>query len=221
MNTPLGRPTSSSPTTPDSTTTRLEAFSDGVLAIAITLLVLEVKVPSAGHGKLLAALRDQWPSYAAYALSFVVIGIMWVNHHGIFERIAHVDRPLLLLNLALLMGIAFLPFPTALFADYLREGGANSHVAAAVYGAAMVIIAAGFAMMLGYLARKPELLVNCHPAGARAAMRNSWAGCAVYSASIGLAFVSAVASLVLWAVMALYFTISTGWRNILEESDRP
>jgi len=201
--------------TPDSTATRVELFSDAVLAIAITLLIIEVKVPHVEEGDLARALADQWPSYVAYALSFVIIGIMWVNHHGIFERVAHVDRPLLLLNLGLLMGIAFLPFPTALFADYLREGGANSHIAAAVYGATMAYTAAGFAALLGYLGRRPELLVaDAQPALVRAAMVRAWAGVAVYLASIGLAFVSAPACLVLYILLAAYFTVVAGSRRI-------
>src|SRR6476661_4654831 len=97
---------------PSSTTTRLEAFSDGV--IAITLMILEVKIPHVRAGNLASALGDQWPSYVAYVLTFVVIGIMWMNHHRVFELIARVDRGLLFVNLFMLMGIAFLPFPTAL-----------------------------------------------------------------------------------------------------------
>jgi uncharacterized membrane protein len=93
---------------------RVEAFSDGVLAIAITLLVLELRVPEAeelSHG-LAEYLSGQWSSYAAYLLSFVIIGIMWVNHHAVFARVVRVDRPPLLLNLHLLLWIAVLPFPT-------------------------------------------------------------------------------------------------------------
>ena len=144
---------------PSSTTRRLEAFSDGVIAIAITLLVLEISVPDATPGKLLDALGDQWPSYAAFVLSFVVIGIMWVSHHSMFERIANVDRRLLFLNLLLLLGIAFLPFPTALLAAYLKQGGENSHLAAAVYSATMAVIGVFFLLMWHHLYLKPELLV--------------------------------------------------------------
>src|SRR5215470_9469621 len=92
---------------------RLEAFSDGVLSIAATLLVLELHVPESGDN-LGAALLAQWPSYAAYVVSFITIGIIWVNHHQLFALVRRVDRTLLFLNLALLMVVSVLPFPTAI-----------------------------------------------------------------------------------------------------------
>src|SRR4029450_3918241 len=94
--------------------TRLEAFSDGVFAIAITLLIIEVRVPHSKAGDLARDLANQWPSYAAYVVSFAIIGIIWVNHHDIFERITTVDRPLLFLNLLLRLPVAVLPLPPAL-----------------------------------------------------------------------------------------------------------
>ncbi|MGZ4757952.1 MAG: TMEM175 family protein, partial [Acidimicrobiales bacterium] len=141
------------------TSSRLEAFSDGVLAIAITLLILQVGVPDADPGGLGSALAHQWPSYAAYALTFLVIGIMWVNHHELFDGIAVVTRTLMFLNLFLLLAIAFLPFPTALMAQYLREGE-NSHIATAVYGGTMALIGLGFVGLWFYLSRHPDLRVE-------------------------------------------------------------
>ena len=108
------------------TTDRLEVFSDGVIAIAITLLVLDIKVPDSHQGQLVHDLGQQWPTFAAYVLSFAVIGIMWVSHHSMFERIREIDRGLLFSNLLLLLGIAFLPFPTSLLAQYARGGGSKS-----------------------------------------------------------------------------------------------
>src|SRR5262245_23042404 len=104
---------------PASTTTRLEAFSDGVFAIAITLLVLDVKVPR-GEADLAAALLTQWPSYVGYTGSFVIIGIWWAGHHELLGTIARSDHPLRLLNTLHLMCIAFLPFGTAVLAEYLN-----------------------------------------------------------------------------------------------------
>ena len=109
---------------------RTVALSDGVFAIAITLLIIEVRVPDSEAGELARDLANQWPTYAAYVVSFAIIGIIWVNHHDIFERIATVDRSLLFLNLGLLLTVAFLPFPTALLGDYIRQGD-NAHIAAA------------------------------------------------------------------------------------------
>jgi uncharacterized membrane protein len=125
-------------------TNRLEAFSDGVFAIAITLLVIEIEVPHTESDGLAGALAGQWPSYVAYAVSFAVIGIMWVNHHGLIELVAGVDRPLLFLNLLLLMFVAFMPFSTALLAEHLQSRSADAHLAAAVYSANGVANAIGF-----------------------------------------------------------------------------
>ncbi len=139
-------------------TTRLEGFSDGVLAIAITLLILDVHVPDqAAGGGLGRALAHNWPSYATYAISFVIIGIIWVNHHALFDQVARTTRTLLFLNLFLLMSVSFLPFPTALLSRYIR-GGPNAHVAAAVYGADMTAIGLMFMAVLAYLVRTPEIL---------------------------------------------------------------
>src|SRR5277367_1636571 len=106
-------------------THRLEAFSDGVFSIAITLLVLEIKLPENppihSSGQLWLALAQLWTHYLGYVLSFFVIGVMWANHHALFEYIRRADRAVLLANLLLLMGVGFLPFPTAVLADHLND----------------------------------------------------------------------------------------------------
>src|SRR6202140_1196117 len=99
-------------------TGRVEAFSDGVFAIAITLLILAVGIDKAPPGNLGTYLVNLWPAYLAYAVSFVTIGIMWVNHHLLFQHFARFDRPMLLLNILLLMLIAFVPFPTRVAAEF-------------------------------------------------------------------------------------------------------
>jgi uncharacterized membrane protein len=102
----------------DVDTSRLETFADGVMAIAITLLILEIDVPHVGPGEsLAAALADQWPSYAGYVVSFLTIGIMWVNHHHMFKLIQRANHTFLVLNVIFLMVIAAVPRPTALVAD--------------------------------------------------------------------------------------------------------
>src|SRR5579883_2275203 len=116
------------------TTGRLEAFSDGVFAVAITLLIFNVQVPHVEDAAVGRALLAQWPAYASYVVSFLTIGIIWVNHHGLFTRVQRIDRVLLFLNLALLMVVAFLPFPTALLGEYIL-GQQASRIAALVYGA--------------------------------------------------------------------------------------
>jgi len=104
-------------------TGRLEAFSDGVFAVAATLLVLNVTVPIVGeHGSLARTLGHQWQVYVAYANSFITIGIIWINHHAMISRLRSADHPILILNLLLLMWVALLPFATSLMTDYLRLG---------------------------------------------------------------------------------------------------
>jgi uncharacterized membrane protein len=189
-----------------STTQRLEAFSDGVIAISITLLVLQIDVPIAGPGRLIDRLVDLWPSYLAFILSFAVIGIMWVSHHSMFERICTVDRLLLFLNLLLLMGIAFLPFPTALLARFIQQGGENAQFAAAMYSTTMMLIGVFFVLMWYHMYRRPHLLVaGIGAERAHAAMIRSLVGPIVYGLSIGLAFISPEACFVVYFLIALYF----------------
>src|SRR6266496_5950399 len=114
-----------------SETSRIEAFSDGVFAIAITLLILDVHVPPASQANLGRALARQWPTYAAYLISFAFIGIMWVNHHRLFNHIRRSDNGLMFQNLLLLLGVTFVPFPTALLAAHF--GATDKTVAAVVF----------------------------------------------------------------------------------------
>ncbi len=189
---------------------RVEAFSDGVLAIAITLLILEIRVPEpeALNGAGLAHyLGQQWSSYAAYLLSFAVIGIMWVNHHAIFQAVARVDRTLLLLNLHLLLWIAFLPFPTALVARYFRRGY-DAGVAMAVYSGVMFVIGLSFQLLWRWITRDDRLLhghIDQPQAHARATRFGL--GLGVYLAAVGLSFLSAFATLILHFLMAGYYVV--------------
>ena len=140
-------------------TARVEAFSDGVFAIAITLLILEIKVPrEAGHDlwKLLLA---QWPSYFAFVTSFATIGIMWINHHRMFNLIARINPMLMIRNGVLLLGVTFVPYPTAVVAAYLGHDGAKA--AACFLAITYILIAFAFNFLWGYAAseqRKPRLL---------------------------------------------------------------
>ena len=122
---------------------RLEAFSDGVFAIAITLLVLDLHVPKPGSGELGHELLAQWPSYAAYVITFLTIGIIWINHHAAFSRLRSVDHSILIWNLLLLLTVGILPFTTSLMAAYLKEGS-GERLAAAIYGASFLLMGAVF-----------------------------------------------------------------------------
>ena len=127
------------------TKNRLEAFSDGVFAIAITLLVIEIRPPELEGGESLAhALWEQWPHYLGYVLSFLVLGVMWLNHHRILEPARRVDGVVLVLNLNLLLWAVLIPFPTAVVADFLRDGGADAETAVALYGGVILMAAIGF-----------------------------------------------------------------------------
>src|SRR5438270_13213286 len=120
--------------------TRLEAFSDGVIAVAITLLALDLHVPApSGAGTLAHRLGHQWPNYAAYVVSFLTIGIIWINHHAMLRRIVSIDHTILLLNLLLLLTIVVLPFSTALMAEYLKASHGQS-LAAGVWAASFLVM---------------------------------------------------------------------------------
>ena len=121
-------------------TGRLEAFSDGVFAIAITLLVLEISVPPDASDDLLGAFFDQWPSYLAYLVSFATIGVTWLRHTAITHYLHGVDTSVVRLNLLLLLFVSFLPFPTRLVAEHIREDAAE-RVAATLHQPAARLIA--------------------------------------------------------------------------------
>jgi uncharacterized membrane protein len=170
---------------------RLEAFSDGVFAIAITLLVLEIKVPpSGGDASLAHGLLELWPSYAGFVVSFITIGIIWVNHHAVLATIETVDRALLFRNLILLLTVSFIPFPTAVMADYLREGSGQD-VAVAFYAASF------FAMGVAFRQIWPDAARNW----------SSRIGPALYLAAAAVAFLNAYVSLAICAGLALYYAL--------------
>jgi uncharacterized membrane protein len=193
-------------TGPMNDTGRTETFSDGVLAIAITLLVLDLKVP-AKDGSLLHALASEWPQFAAYVTSFLIIGIIWVNHHALFALIRRVDRMLLFINLLLLLCVGAIPFTTSLLAAYLTAGGASARTAAVIYSAVMVAMSLGFATLFQYVARHPALLeAAVDPRSVRAStLRFSVIGTALYLATVIVALLSAPVCLALHLLIALYY----------------
>jgi uncharacterized membrane protein len=145
-------------------TSRLETFADGVFAIAATLLIIDVSVDATGP-ELGAALKHSWPQYAAYAVSFVMIGIWWVNHHAYMAVIDRVDRAFLFATIALLACIAFLPFPTRLVAEHFRDDGVRA--AAITYGLTMTAAAICFAFCWFYAASGRRLIAETADQGRR------------------------------------------------------
>lgn len=187
-------------------TSRAEAFSDGVFAIAATLLVLELKGPQVEPGGLLKALLERWPSYATYAVSFLIIGIIWVNHHAVMDRIRSVNRRLLFMNLVFLMVVAVIPFPTALLAEYLQEGH-DERLAAAVYSGTMALMGVSFGTMWAYAVLSNDLLLH-EGVDADRARRSLWifvVGNPLYVLAIAVSLISATLALAINALLALFY----------------
>ena len=187
-------------------TGRVEAFSDGVFAIAITLLILSVTIDHAPNGDLGSVLVHRWPAYLAYAVSFLTIGIMWVNHHMLFTLFERVDRPLLLLNIFLLMLIAFVPFPTSVVAEFARSD-ADRRNAALLYGITMVITAILFFSVWIYGSRH-LLHPDADPRMVSGITRSYLPGTPLYGGATLLAFANATASLIVFALIAVFYALS-------------
>ena len=187
----------------ESGTSRLEAFSDGVFAIAATLIVLEFTV-GADVKNLDHALLDLWPAYLAYVTSFVTIGIIWMNHHFCVEAVARADRTLMFLNVLLLLTIAFLPFPTRLVADYLNKPGEQAAVYA--YDATFVLMSILFNLWWRYASRGRRLVDERTPDAALRAIDRAFApGVPLYAAAFLIAIWSPLASVVFTLAIAAFY----------------
>jgi len=184
---------------------RVEAFSDGVFSIAITLLVLEIRVPNLGEGatpqKLIDALSAQWPSYIGYLVSFLTIGNAWINHHNLFRLVGRVSHGLLITNLLLLMAVGFLPFPTALLADTLGKSG--EQVGVVVYAGTFVFTAVMFNLL--WLSVKKVLRPEVPRSVIEAINRSYLLGPPISIAALVIAFVNpTLGILVIGGLMVLY-----------------
>lgn len=198
-----------------SNTARLEAFSDGVFAIAITLLILDIKVPplpdwaapaaSSGNHWLLDQLKEEWAAYVAYLMSFAVILVMWVNHHHIFTLVDRVDRPFLFWNGLLLMLVSIVPFPTSLLARYFMTPAAK--VAAAVYAGHGLLISLAFQGVWQYAIRGRRLLAPGTEAEVARLSAQYRFGPFMYLVAFALAFVSAGVSTGLCLLFAAFFSV--------------
>jgi uncharacterized membrane protein len=187
------------------TTNRLEAFSDGVFAIAATLLILNVVEPAGPLGQ---GLVHIWASYVAYAVSFVTIGVIWINHHGVMAQIAKVDRLFLLVNVIFLMLIAFIPFPTRLLAEHIMADGAQA--AALAYGITLTGTALMFNVMWQYAAHDKRLLrENASERAVRGITRSFLPGPFIYLVATVSAVVSPQLSAMLYAAIALFYVLES------------
>jgi uncharacterized membrane protein len=190
-------------------TSRLESFSDGVLAVAITLLVLDIGVPKVGpHETLAHALAHQWPHYAAYVTSFITIGIIWINHHAMIGRLRVADHTILSLNLLLLLSIAVLPFATALMAAYLTRS-TGQHLAAAVYSGSFLLMAFFFTVLQRHIMlRKADLLApELSEERRRQVLRRAVLGLGPYAIATAVAPVSAYVTLAICFAIAAYYAL--------------
>jgi uncharacterized membrane protein len=186
-------------------TARLETFADGVFAIAATLLILDVTADARGD-ELGHALAHAWPSYAAYAVSFLTIGIMWVNHHACIAQIGRSDRTFLFANIGLLACIAFVPFPTRLVAEHLHDDGLRA--AALTYGITLTITSVFFAAVWFYAAGRRRLIAGtADPRVVRGISRSFRPGTLLYGGATLVALASPTASLVLFTAIALFYVV--------------
>jgi uncharacterized membrane protein len=187
---------------------RLESFSDGVFAVAITLLALDLTIEGrgAGHPQLLSQLGHHWPAFVAYLISFFGIGIIWVNHHAVLNNVLTVTRPLLYLNLVLLAVVVAIPFATSTMADYLTAKGTNAHVAAALYAGIFELMGLAFAIVFEWMLRHDEYLRDPLPAAAKNGARlRFYSGQIPYLIAIGVAFLSAWVTVAITGVVAVYY----------------
>jgi uncharacterized membrane protein len=193
-------------------TTRLETFADGVFAIAATLLILNVDAqirdvtPNLGH-----RLVEIWPSYIAYAVSFVTIGIIWSNHHTVMGQLGRVNRTFLMLNVFLLLCVAFLPFPTRLVAENLRDR-TELKPAALAYGATMTVMSICYLSLWLYAITDRRLLrEDSDPRTVSGITRSYLPGFPTYFIATLMAFVSPLASVALFGAIALFYVVDSSF----------
>jgi uncharacterized membrane protein len=190
-----------------SDTARLEAFSDGVLAVAITLLVLDIHAPDVEHGGLATALRQLWPHYIAYVTAFLTIAVMWANHHDLFKIIDKTDRGLMLCNALLLMAICFLPFSTSVLAEHMRGDPGDRQAALLTYGVTLFAIAVGYNVLWRYVSTRGLLRADLPAAVVPAITKVYVASLAIYAATPLLSFFNAWLSIATWIGLAVFYQL--------------
>jgi uncharacterized membrane protein len=191
------------------TTARLETFADGVFAIAATLLILNVEVPDLGDHSLSHELLRLWPAYIGYVVSFVTMGIIWVNHHTVLDLLHSTDRTFLFINVFFLLCIAFIPFPTRLLATYVRTD--DGQAAAVLYGITLTTTAVFFNLMWRYAIGAGGRLLRAD-ADRRVVdgiTRSYRPGVAMYAGAAIVGFFQAEVSATLYAAIALFYVLSS------------
>ncbi|MDX2138735.1 MAG: TMEM175 family protein [Chloroflexota bacterium] len=196
-------------------TGRIDAFSDGVFAIVITLLAFNLQVPppaQAEQSGLLTLLVQQWPAYLSLIVSFVLIGIMWVNHHRMFQFIGRTDQTIKYLNLLLLFSITLVPFAARLVGEYIRQSDAT--IAAVVYGLVALLIAVSFTLLWRHLSRHRELFLSTVDTRFIDGITNTyWLGPAGYTLATLAAFINVPLSMGIHLALAIYFALPIRFRR--------
>ena len=187
-------------------TGRLEAFSDGVFAIAITLLVLEISVPEGSEEDLLAAVLAQWPSYLAYVVSFATIGVAWLEHNAITDYMQYADALVVRVNLLLLLLVSFLPFPTSLVAENFGERDAE-RVAVTIYGLNLLLIAVLLFVLWQYVVREGHLRTDIGDEEITVTTQHLTPGFAGYVVLLVLGLFLPTVAVIGYLVVALYLLI--------------
>jgi len=186
---------------------RVEAFSDGVMAVAITLLVLDLHTSAASSQPLLAQLATSWPAFLAYVVSFFVVGTIWVNHHLLFNAIVTVDRTVLAVNLVLLLFVCTIPFTTSQLADFLTGGGRNLQVAVVVYGAVAEGMAISFTLLLRHVIDAELTRAPIDRAERRRQLTRFGAGLVLYPVLTVVGLFVPIAMMVALAGLSIYYLV--------------
>jgi uncharacterized membrane protein len=192
----------------------MEAFSDGIFAIAATLLVLDLVIPAVTSRDVGHKLAEQWPTYVAYLVSFATIGNAWLNHSVITEYLDRADAILLRLNLALLFFVSVLPFPTHMLAEYLSSES-DERIAVTVYGLNLLAISGFIAIVWHYALWQRLVTKDNSEADVRALTSKLDPGLASYAVVIGIGLWSPGVAVVLYFVIALFMIIP--FRTVLRE----
>jgi uncharacterized membrane protein len=187
-------------------TNRLEAFSDGVFAIAITLLVLEIGIPSGSEDELLEAVVDQWPSYLAYLVSFSTIGAVWLLHTVITEYLAHATSAFVRLNLLLLLVVSLLPFPTRLLGEYIGSDE-SARVAVTIYGLNLLLVSVLVSVLWRYAVREKLIGPGADDSAVQTISKRLTPGLAGYAAMIALGLIFPVLAVLGYLAIALYIIL--------------
>jgi len=201
---------------------RLEAFSDGVFAVAITLLALNLTVAGPGPISLSHQLGTHWPAFVAYVVSFFTIGIIWVNHHALIRSVKTVDRTLLFVNLVLLLFVVLIPFGTATAAEYLTENDWSSRVAMALYAGVFLGMSVGFGSIFEWTLHGERVYQPVPPERRWAARLRFVGGSAVYVAAVLIALLNPYVAFILMGLVAVYYIFErTPASPAAGDSDQP